>query len=293
MYARYLNFQIGHRSRSVSSGLRRTRVYLKLREIPQSVQVASLSAAPSAAEKQKDSKEGDEDPKSWKENSNLKYWVIGTLGISGAIYQYVYRNHEKKRVRVKSLPPAPRHYIHTREQDVTALSSLHDQLKRSGSLTVLNIVGCPGSGKTELARAFAEKLAKNEEERYVFLPGNLLYGALNALSVDSLLFDVKKFTISIGCLESDWTSKADENVHFNSLSREEQLDCFMEAVREKLNDSQGWVLILENVKDSEVLNRWFSDHSKKSWGNGTILVTRDVNASRDSLLNNTYSIDKG
>lgn len=291
MYSRCLNFQIAHRLRFASAGLRSTRI--KLREIPQRQQIASLSTAPAEAETQKDRKEGDEDAKSWKENPNLKYWIIGALGISGTIYQYVYRNHEKKRLRVKSLPLAPSHYVHTREQDLAALSSLHAQLQRSGSLTVLHIVGCPGSGKTELARAFAEKLAKNEEERYVFLPGNLLYGTLNGSSIDSLLFDAKRFAISIGCLESDWTSKAGEDVHFNSLSKEEQLDCFVEAVREKLNDSQGWILILENVNDSEVLNRWFSSNSQNSWGNGTILVTREMNASRDSLVNNTYSINEG
>ena len=291
MYSRYLNFQIMHRLLSASAGFRNTRV--KLRKIPWRTQIASLSSAPSQAETQKDSKEGNEDAKSWRENPNLKYWIIGTLGISGAIYQYVYRNHEKKRLRVKSLPHAPSHYVHTREQDLAALSSVHAHLKKSGSLTVLHIVGCPGSGKTELARAFAEKLAKSEEERYVFLPGNLLYGTLNGSSVDSLLFDVKRFAISIGCLESEWTSKAGEDVHFNSLPKEEQLDCYVEAVREKLNDSQGWVLILENVKDSEILNRWFSSNSQNSWGNGTILVTREMNASRDSLVNNTYSINEG
>lgn len=292
MYSRRLNFQIAHRLRSPSAEVRSIKL-IKPRQILQREQIALLSAVPSEAEKQRESKEGEEDAKSWRENPNLKYWIIGTLGISGAIYQYVYRNHEKKRLRVKSLPLPPSHYVHTREKDLTALSSLHAQLKKSGSLTVLQIVGCPGSGKTELARAFAEKLAKNEGERYVFLPGNLLYGTLNGSSVDSLLFDVKRFAISVGCLESNWTSKAGEGVHFNSLPKEEQLDCFVEAVREKLNDSQGWVFILENVKDSEVLNRWFSNNSGNSWGNGTILVTREINPNRDLLMNNAYSIDEG
>ena len=294
MYSRCVNFQIAHRLRSASAEVRTTRIKLiKLRQIPQREQIVLLSVVPSKPEKQKESKEGEEDAKSWRENPNLKYWVIGTLGISGAIYQYVYRNHEKKRLRVKSLPLPPSHYVYTREKDLTALSSLHAQLRKSGSLTVLHIVGCPGSGKTELARAFAEKLAKNEDERYTFLPGNLFYGTLNGSSVDSLLFDVKRFAISVGCLESDWTSKADEGVHFNSLPKEEQLDFFVEAVREKLNDSQGWVLILENIKDSEVLNRWFSNNTGNSWGNGTILVTREINPNWDLLMNNAYSVDAG
>lgn len=294
MYCRCVNFQIAHCLRSASAEVRNTRIkLLNLRKTTQRERIALLSAVPSEPEKQKESKEGQEDSKSWRENPNLKYWIIGTLGISGAIYQYVYRNHEKKRLRVKSLPVSPIHYVHTREKDVTALSTLHTQLKKTGPFTVLHIVGCPGSGKTELARAFAENIAKNEEERHTFLPGNLLYGTLNGSSVDSLLFDVKRFAISVGCLESNWTSKAGEGVHFNSLPKEEQLYFFVEAVKEKLNKSQGWVLILENVKDSEVLTRWFSNNSGNSWGNGTILVTRESNPNRDLLMNSVYSIDAG
>lgn len=294
MYSRYVNFQIAHCLRSASAEVRNSRIkLLNLRKTTQRERIAPLSAVPSEPEKQKESKESQEDSTSWRENPNLKYWIIGTLGISGAIYQYVYRNHEKKRLRVKSLPVSPIHYVHTREKDVTALSTLHTQLKKTGPFTVLHIVGCPGSGKTELARAFAENLAKNEEERHTFLPGNLLYGTLNGSSVDSLLFDVKRFAISVGCLESNWTSKAGEGVHFNSLPKEEQLYFFVEAVKEKLNKSQGWVLILENVKDSEVLTRWFSNNSGNSWGNGTILVTRESNPNRDLLINSTYSIDTG
>ena len=293
MYSRCVNFQVARRLRSASAEVRSSRIKLiNLRQITQKEQKALLSAVSSEPEKQKESKEGEDDAKSWRENPNLKYWIIGTLGISGAIYQYVYRNHEKKRLRVKSLPVSPSHYVHTREKDLTALSSLHSQLKKSGS-TVLHIVGCPGSGKTDLARAFAEKLAKNEEERYTFLPGNLLYGTLNGSSVDSLLFDVKRFAISVGCLESNWTSKAGEGALFNSLPKEEQLDFFVEAVKEKLNNCQGWVLILENVKNIEVLNRWFSNNSGNSWGNGTILVTREINPNWDLLMNNAYSIDAG
>ena len=294
MYYRCVNFQIARRLRSASPEVRSSRIKLiNLRQTTQREQIALLSAASSEPEKQKESKEGEEDSKSWRENPNLKYWIIGTLGISGAIYQYVYRNHEKKRLRVKSLPVSPSHRVHTREKDLTALSTLHTQLKKTGPFTVLHIVGCPGSGKTELARAFAENLSKNEEKRYTFLPGDLLYGTLNGSSVESLLFDVKRFAISVGCLESNWTSKAGEGVYFNSLPKEEQLYFFVEAVKEKLNKSQGWVLILENVKDSEVLNRWFSNNSGNSWGKGTILVTREINPNWDLYTNNAYSIYAG
>ena len=293
MYSRSLNFQIARCLRAVNaySGLRSTQV--KLRRIPSRVQAFHLSSTLSEAERKEDSKESDEEPKSWRENPNLKYWILGSMGISGSVYYYVYRNHEKKRLLVKSLPSTSSHYILPRERDLSALSSLYNQLKGKGSLTVLHIVGCPGSGKTELARAFAEKLAREEQERYTFLPGNLFFGTLNGSSVDNLLFDVKRFAISIGCFESDWTSKAGEGVYFAGLSKEEQLDCFVDAVREKLKDSQGWILILENIMDNEVLHRWFSANSPKSWGNGTVLVTRDVNMNGDSLMNNTYSINEG
>lgn len=291
MFYRCLNVQTAFRLRSaVGVGIRAGNY---LRRIPQRDQVITLSSTASDAKQEKETNEDKEEAKSWKENPNLKYWIIGTLGISGSVYYYVRKNHEKKRLFVKSFPPVPSHYMHPRENELSALSAIHDQLKNGGPVTVLHIVGCPGSGKTQLARAFAERLVEKEEKSYHFLPGNLFYGTVNASSIESLLFDVKRFAISIGCLESDWTSKAGEGSQFNSLSKEEQLDCFVEAVREKLYDSQAWSLILENVKDSALMSRWFSSDAQKSWGNGTILVTTELNATRDSLASNTYNINQG
>lgn len=291
MFYRCLNVQTAFRLRSaVGVGIRAGNY---LRRIPQRDQVITLSSTASDAKQEKETNEDKEEAKSWKENPNLKYWIIGTLGISGSVYYYVRKNHEKKRLFVKSFPPVPSHYMHPRENELSALSAIHDQLKNGGPVTVLHIVGCPGSGKTQLARAFAERLVEKEEKSYHFLPGNLFYGTVNASSIESLLFDVKRFAISIGCLESDWTSKAGEGLQFNSLSKEEQLDCFVEAVREKLYDSQAWSLILENVKDSALMSRWFSSDAQKSWGNGTILVTTELNATRDSLASNTYNINQG
>lgn len=55
----------------------------------------------------------------------------------------------------------------------------------------------------------------------MFFLGNFLYGILNGLSVDSFFFDVKRFVIFVGCLESNWILKVGEGVYFNSLFKEE------------------------------------------------------------------------
>ena len=291
MFYRFLNAQIGLRLRvAVVAGLRKR---ILRDQIPQRCNRGCLYSTSAEPARQKETSQDEDEPKSWRENPHLKYWILGTLGISGTIYYYVRKNHETKRVIVKSLLPVPTHYAHPRERELSDLFSLHNQLKKGGTPTVLHIVGSPGSGKTQLARLFAEKLFKDEEKSFHFLPGNLLYGTVNASSIDSLLFDIKRFAISIGCLESDWTSKVGEGVQFDNLSKIKQLDCFVEAVREKLHNSQAWILILENLKDIDILNQWFSSDSRKSWGSGTILVAGEVNASRDSLVNDTYSINQG
>ena len=291
MFYRFLNGRIGLRLRvAVVAGLRKR---ILLNQIPQRYNRGCLYSTSAEPARQTETTEDEDEPKSWRENPHLKYWILGTLGISGTIYYYVRKNHETKRVIVKSFPPVPTHYAHPRERELSDLLSLHNQLKKGGKPTVLHIVGSPGSGKTQLARLFAEKRFKDEEKSFHFLPGNLLYGTVNASSLDSFLFDIKRFAISVGCLESDWTSKAGEGVQFNSLSKIKQLDCFVEAVREKLHNSQAWILILENLKDTDILNQWFSSDSRKSWGKGTILVTREMNAARDSLVNNTCSTDEG
>lgn len=71
----------------------------------------------------------------------------------------------------------------------------------------------------------------------MFFLGNFLYGILNGLSVDSFFFDVKRFVIFVGCLESNWILKVGEGVYFNSLFKEEQFYFFVEVVKEKFNKS--------------------------------------------------------
>lgn len=260
------------------------------RLVPLKIRASQRYLTPAKNEVEKERNESNEEAKSWRENPNLKYWILGTLGVSSSVYYYVRRNREKSRRIIKSFPSLPSHYIQPREKDLTALTALHDQLKRTGSVTVLQIVGDVGSGKTQLARAFADRLAKVDEKSYHLFPGDLHYGTFNGSSIESLLFDVKRFAVSIGCLESDWKSKMTEGLQYTSLSQEKQLDCLVEAVIEKLQDSQAWILILENVKDGEVFRRWFSNDSQRKWGNGTILVTRHNDIRNDNLVNSTSNI---
>lgn len=260
------------------------------RLVPLKRRASQRYLTPAKNEVEKERNESNEEAKSWRENPNLKYWILGTLGISSSVYYYVRRNREKSRRIIKSFPSLPSHYIQPREKDLTALTTLHDQLKRTGSVTVLQIVGDVGSGKTQLARAFADRLSKVDEKSYDLFPGDLLYGTFNGSSIESLLFDVKRFAVSIGCLESDWKSKMAEGLPYTSLSQEEQLDCLVDAVIEKLQDCQAWILILENVKDGEVFRRWFSNDPQRKWGNGTILVTRHNDIRNDDLVNNTSNI---
>lgn len=232
--------------------------------------------------------------KSWRENPNTKYWVIGALGITGTIYYYVYKDREKKRLITKNMPPLPAHYIHPRNKDIAELEKLHSHLKSRSSLVVLQIVGPKGYGKTVLARAFAEKLAKQEEEKYEFIPGNHLLGTINASSLESMVFDVKRFAIALGCVSKDWTSRASEEKLFVSLTKEEQLGCLVGAVKEKLLGSPGWVLVLDNLKDEETLTRWFlNEESNEEWGKGTILVTKHGMSRNESIFSNVYSLEKG
>lgn len=94
-------------------------------------------------------------------------------------------------------------------------------MKKIGLFIVFYIVGCFGLGKIEFVWVFVENFVKNEEERYMFFLGNFLYGILNGLLVDSFFFDVKRFVIFVGCLESNWILKVGEGVYFNSLFKEE------------------------------------------------------------------------
>ena len=264
---------------------------VKPRQCPRihSVSVSTISAKATETNETNER----EREKSWRENPSFKYWVIGALGMAGSIYYYVYRNFEKKRLLIKSVPSTPNHFMHPRQRDIVNLSAMHSKLRKSGSLSALYIVGSAGSGKTQLARAFAEKLRQQEEEHYRFLPGDLLFGTINASSLENLLFDLKRFAMSAGCLGTGWSSKSADGKPFCNLSVEDQIHCFISCIKEKLKASQGWVLILDNVKDKEIIKRWFSDEPQNSWGKGTMLVTASGYEDKDSLHSNVYNIDEG
>lgn len=232
----------------------------------------------------------EEAPKSWRENPNLKYWVIGASVITGIIYRYVYKEKEKKKLIVKNFPPLPNHKVQMRNSDLHELEQLHKNLK-TGSVNIVHLEGHTGSGKTLLAREFAEKLFNNNEKRFCFLPFNLFVGTVNAASLETLLFDVKRFAVAIGCKTKDWLDRVEEGRAFAGLSSDEQLHVIVEAVKEKLRANPHWILILDGLKDETILGKLFDQEDKSSWGKGTVLIT---GCNQPSLFQvNSYSVDKG
>ncbi|KAK3754964.1 hypothetical protein QZH41_017348, partial [Actinostola sp. cb2023] len=203
---------------------------------------------------------------------------------------YVYNEKDKRKVIVKHFPALPNHKLQSRDADLNELYQLHKTL-HSSSVTSVIVEGYSGSGKTLLAHALAEKLAKEEEGRYYFLPRNMFVGTINAANLDTLLFDVKKFAIAIGCQTKDWLMRVDEGTQFASLSDDKQLHIIVDSVKEKLTENPNWILIIDGLKDYKLLQRLFDEEDKSSWGKGTVIVTSPVKHNSDQI--NTYCLDKG
>lgn len=230
---------------------------------------------------------------SWRENPNLKYWVIGVSLIGGVIFHYVYRDREKKRLIIKNLPAIPNHPISPRKREVSELRSLQSVLMRDNDVAVIQIVGPRGAGKTQLASLLAEDIAREEQAKLRILPRNHFTGCINASSLESLLLDVKRFCIAIGCKEDDWSSKSKGNSDFFNLGKQEQLHCFTEALKEKLRDNSGWVVIVDNPSEEVNLDEWLSDDINSNWGKGTFIITSSNALQNDSYKDGIYSLDKG
>ena len=232
----------------------------------------------------------EEAPKSWRENPNLKYWVIGISAITGIIYRYVYKGKEKKKLVVKNFPPLPNHKVQIRHADLQELEHLHENLK-TGSVNFVHVEGHTGSGKTLLVREFAEKLFNQNEKRFCFLPFNLFVGTVDAASLETLLFDMKRFAVAIGCKAKDWLDQVEEGHTFAGLSSDEQLHVIAEAVKEKLQANPHWILIIDGLKDETMLGKLFDDEDKSAWGKGTVLIT---GCHQPKLFQvNSYNVDKG
>lgn len=234
-------------------------------------------------------KTAEESPKSWRENPNLKYWVIGVGAITGVIYRYVYKEKDKKKIIVKNFPSLPSHKLQSRDTDLNELYNLYKN-SRSSSVSTVFIEGYHGSGKTLMAAALAEKLTKEEEGKYHFLPRNLFAGTINAANLNTLLFDIKKFAVAVGCQSKDWLLRIDEGVKFGNLSDGEQLRVIANALQEKLSDNPNWILIFDNLNDSELLHEVFGD-DLSSWGKGTLIVTTGTNHNAEHSP--SYCLDKG
>ncbi|XP_001631469.2 uncharacterized protein LOC5511079 [Nematostella vectensis] len=231
--------------------------------------------------------------KSWRENPNLKYWIVGIATITGIIYRYVYKEREKSRIVVQGYPPLPNHKVQLRKVEIEELKVLHKALQRSGT-AIIHLEGPSGYGKRQLARSFAEALAQKEGAHYHFLPHNLFIGTINSTSVETMLFDMKKFAIAIGCQAKDWVEKVDTGRQFVSLSSDEQLTLIVDAVKEKLVANPNWVLILEDLKERDLFEHLFGSEIMDSWGKGTIIVTHPgTYNSASSMVDNVYKLHKG
>lgn len=234
-------------------------------------------------------KAAEESPKSWIQNPNLKYWVIGVCAITGIIYRYVYKERDKRKLIVKNYPALPSHKLQSRDSDLNELYNLYKNAQNSSVKTV-HVEGYSGSGKTLLAAALAQKLAKEEEERYHFLPRNLFVGTINGANLDALLLDIKKFAVAIGCQSKDWLLRLDEGTKFSNLSDSEQLHVIAQAVKEQLAENPNWILIFDDLSDYKLLQKVFED-DMESWGKGTVITTSQAKLKTE--INNSYCLDKG
>ena len=230
---------------------------------------------------------------SWRENPNLKYWVIGISLIGGVIFHYVYRDREKKRLIVKNLPAIPNHPIHPRQKEVSELKDLHKLLKRDNDVVFIQIVGSKGAGKTQLASLLAQEIAKEEQRKFQILPRNHFTGYINASSLDTLLLDVKRFCIAMGCQENDWSSKSVGASNFLDLSKQDQLNCFTEAMKDKLQENSGWVVIIDDLSREVSLDNWLSDGIESSCGKGTIIITSENVMQKYLKKESIYHLKKG
>ena len=162
----------------------------------------------------------------------------------------------------------PKHNCITRSEELTQLKEMFNSFDTSTSdkaVYAVYLVGLPGSGKSELARQYGNRVFERGEVSTVI--------TLSTESEEQFRDDVIQAIIKLKAAEGTDTKKKDYN--------EETIEDLIEELQKLLTGRRpGWLLIVDNIRNTNITRGGFykklPNPGTKNWGKGYMLLTTQV-----------------
>ena len=186
------------------------------------------------------------------------------------------------------LPPKPTHQVVNRSEKINEIKKDLQKLRNDndGKLTYFYISGNPGSGKSQLSRQLGEELYHEidwqENAAYVM--------TLNAENLDSLLHSYEDFCRRLNCNENIIASVVN-----SSKPKEEKIKYLRSLIEARVRNWKLWWIIVDNVKDLNIIYPLLPQLGDEIWNNGQIMVTiqNTISVPSDSLDTKHISLSGG
>ena len=186
------------------------------------------------------------------------------------------------------LPPKPTHQVVNRSEKINEIKKDLQKLRNDndGKLTYFYISGNPGSGKSQLSRQLGEELYHEtvwqENAAYVM--------TLNAENLDSLLRSYEDFCRRLNCNENIIASVVN-----SSKPKEEKIKYLRSLIEGRVRNWKLWWIIVDNVKDLNIIYPLLPQLGDEIWNNGQIMVTiqNTISVPSDSLDTKHISLSGG
>lgn len=196
-------------------------------------------------------------------------FIISSMGLFFSFYPH----HQNLSIRSDLVLPMESVLLDRFE----LIAKIDENLKKSGGIQTVVLVGIGGAGKTTLARRYSQGQQAN------------IVWEINAETSGSLRESFENLAYKLSKTEADKKTLKDFHIIKDVLKREENIISF---VKERLKLYGNWFLIYNDVEKFTDIYKYFPNDANV-WGSGKIIITtRNVNLQNNNHMNKIIQISE-
>ncbi|EDV22461.1 uncharacterized protein TRIADDRAFT_59079 [Trichoplax adhaerens] len=225
----------------------------------------------------------------------ISLMALAAVMSATALYEYLYHGPAKKKNKlgIQILPASPNHFCIERNEYISHLESECGSLLRSlffKDIKTIFLTGLTASGKSQIARFYAEKYSKKFRFPVIKPP---VIATLSGNSIEDYLSSIRSLAIELGSTPSEWSRESDNGILFSNLPVPRQIEILVEEVSQKLKMAGRWLLIIDDLKsDCGIKQAWWPQPDQDNiWGKGCVLITCEE-ALTPKVIEQTYKASR-